>query len=175
MKPRIYQLLPLVLVGSVALGTPVRAEAQAGSFAVGAVFNVGGARVQVGAAQAPRPYDQRVPGNAPLFRRDGAETFALSNGYRDGYDKGLDDARDHRAFDPRRHRLYRDGDHGYNRDLYMVRGRYQDIFRRGFLTGYEAGYRDGQRRWHGRDDRDRRDRGGYYDRNGRDDRPPRQW
>src|SRR4051812_34481292 len=38
---------------------------------------------------------------------------AFNNGHGDGYEKGLDDARDRRNFDPTRHKWYRSGDRNY--------------------------------------------------------------
>lgn len=62
-------------------------------------------------------------------------------GARDGLEKGREDARDRRAFDARRHKWYRDGDRDYN-DRYGNRERYKDEYRRGFIAGYERGFRD---------------------------------
>lgn len=70
--------------------------------------------------------------------------FALDNGYADGYEKGLDDGRDRRDYDPVRHDSYRRGDGGYD-TRYGSRAQYQNAYRDGFRSGYEAGYRDGER------------------------------
>ena len=40
---------------------------------------------------------------------------AYDRGFRDGYERGLDAARDGDRFDPRRERWYRSADRGYNR------------------------------------------------------------
>lgn len=107
-------------------------------------------------------YDDRGDYRRGDYRRG---EYAFSNGYRDGYDKGFDDARDGDRFDLRRHRRYRDGEHGYDRDYGMSRDRYRDIYRRGFSNGYEDGYR-AARRGYGRDwrspYRDRTSRGGFW-------------
>jgi hypothetical protein len=66
---------------------------------------------------------------------------AFDIGARDGFEKGREDARDRRAFDARRHKWYRDGDRDYN-DRYGNRERYKDEYRRGFIAGYERGFRD---------------------------------
>ena len=58
------------------------------------------------------PYPDRYPGERPGY---GYEGVPFDNGYRDGYDKGREDARDNDAYDPRRHSRYRSGDHGYDR------------------------------------------------------------
>ena len=44
-------------------------------------------------------------------------------------------------FDPRRERWYRDAERGYDRDYRMSRNEYRDVYRRGFMDGYETGYR----------------------------------
>jgi len=66
--------------------------------------------------------------------------IAYEAGYRDGYDKGREDLRDQREFDPTRHAWYRDGDRGY--DLrYGDRGQYRAQYRAGFAEGYGDGFR----------------------------------
>jgi hypothetical protein len=62
-------------------------------------------------------------------------------GARDGFEKGQEDARDRDRFDPRRHEWYRDAERGYDDDRFGSRERYRDEYRRGFLVGYEQGYR----------------------------------
>ncbi|MBI4265156.1 MAG: hypothetical protein HY657_12340 [Acidobacteria bacterium] len=86
---------------------------------------------------APVPFPDRFPS-----RR--YSDVAFDNGYADGYEKGLDDGRDGRAYDPVRHRWYREGDRRYD-SRYGSRAQYQNIYRDGFRRGYEAGYRDGDR------------------------------
>ena len=66
---------------------------------------------------------------------------AVENGYRDGYEKGCEDARDRDSFDPLRHSWYRSGDRNYRRD-YGSREQYRDAYREAFRTGYERGYRE---------------------------------
>jgi len=109
------------------------------------------ARIHVGAtvAVSPGQYGSQYPPPAtrgygyPPGRGEyyGRADYALSNGYRDGYEKGFDDARDRDRYDVRRHRWYRDGDRGYRRDYDMGRHRYRDAYRRGFANGYDEGYR----------------------------------
>ena len=71
---------------------------------------------------------------------------AFDNGARDGYEKGLEDARRHRSFDPLRHKWYRDAERHY-RGEYGRREQYRDIYRRGFQQGYERGYHESRYRW----------------------------
>lgn len=66
---------------------------------------------------------------------------AQENGYRDGFEKGRDDARDRRAYDPIRHGWYRSGDRHYRRE-YGSKERYEDIYRHAFREGYDRGYRE---------------------------------
>lgn len=71
---------------------------------------------------------------------------AFDNGARDGYEKGQEDARKERSYDPLRHSWYRSGDRHYER-RYGSRDEYKDVYRRGFQQGYERGYREGRYRW----------------------------
>lgn len=57
------------------------------------------------------------------------------------YDKGRDDARDNRAFDPMRQDRYRSADRGYNK-RYGSKEEYRAVYRDGFRAGYEEGYGD---------------------------------
>lgn len=71
-------------------------------------------------------------------------SLAREHGFSDGYERGLEDARDRDRYDPVRHGHYRSADHGYN-SSYGSRERYKNEFREAFRSGYDAGYRDGQR------------------------------
>ncbi len=134
-----------MVVAGLALGAPV--HAQSARVTVGAVFTTGPQYAQQG------PYQGRpVPGAYGTYRGSGAREFALNRGFNDGYEQGLDAARDRDRFDPRRERWYRDAKRGYDRDLRMTRSQYQSLYRQGFLQGYEAGYREWQRGWRGRYD-----------------------
>jgi hypothetical protein len=73
--------------------------------------------------------------------RYGYESVPFDNGYRDGFDKGLEDARDNDRFDPMRHSRYRSGDRGYDR-RYGSKEEYKSVYREGFRSGYEEAYRD---------------------------------
>jgi hypothetical protein len=66
---------------------------------------------------------------------------AYSNGTNDGYEKGREDARDRDAYDPLRHKWYREGDHDY-KSQYGPRQQYENVYREGFKDGYERGYRE---------------------------------
>lgn len=70
---------------------------------------------------------------------------AFDNGVRDGLEKGREDARKNRSYDPVRHSWYRSGDRHYERE-YGTRDEYKNIYRRGFQQGYEQGYQ-GRYRW----------------------------
>jgi hypothetical protein len=87
---------------------------------------------------------------------------AFERGYREGIERGVDDARDGRRFEPERDSVYRSGDRGYNsRD--GNRDWYRNEFRRGFSSGYREGY-------YRRDARINQGRDGVFER--RDNRGP---
>jgi flagellar biosynthesis/type III secretory pathway protein FliH len=76
----------------------------------------------------------------------GGYSPAFDTGARDGYEKGVEDARKNRSFDPVRHRWYRDAERDYRRE-YGSREQYRDVYRRGFQEGYQRGYREGRYRY----------------------------
>jgi hypothetical protein len=75
----------------------------------------------------------------------GRYVTAFDVGAREGFEKGEEDARRNRAFDPRRQEWYREGDRHYE-SRYGSREQYKIEYRRGFMSGYERGYRDGRYR-----------------------------
>ncbi|HEV3483770.1 MAG TPA: hypothetical protein VG106_00070 [Vicinamibacterales bacterium] len=93
--------------------------------------------------------DGRYRGNTG-YGRDGYGRYGYSPafevGARDGYEKGVEDARKRRSFDPVRHKWYRDAERDYRRE-YGSRDQYRDVYRRGFQQGYERGYREGRYRY----------------------------
>lgn len=91
----------------------------------------------------------RGPGWQNGGRGFGRFDAAVRQGRSDGYEAGLDDARDGRRFDPIGERRYRSADRGYDRS-YGNREFYKTNYRSGFRSGYEEGYRDATRygrRW----------------------------
>ena len=142
MKPTTLVVAAGVVLAGLALGAPV--NAQSARIAVGTVFSTGPQYPSQG------PYQGRPgPGGYGSNRGSGATEYALNRGFNDGYEQGLDAARDRDRFDPRRERWFRDAGRGYDRDLRMSRNEYRDTYRRGFMQGYESGYRDAQRGWRG--------------------------
>jgi hypothetical protein len=99
-----------------------------------------GATVQLAQWRGGDRRDDRIYGGARDRRRD----VAFDNGYADGYEKGINDARDRHSFDPTRHKWYRAGNRHYD-SRYGPRAQYENIYRDGFRSGYDAGYRDGNR------------------------------
>jgi len=87
--------------------------------------------------QGPGVYP--APG-AVIVPRAAVVSPAAQNGYRDGFDQGRSDARDHNRFDPARARRYRDGDHDYN-NRYGSRDEYKREYRAAFQQGYDEGFR----------------------------------
>ncbi len=65
---------------------------------------------------------------------------AYDRGYHEGTEDGRDDARKGRPADFRRHDEFRDADEGYNRS-YGDREYYREVFRRGYVAGYNEAYR----------------------------------
>lgn len=90
-------------------------------------------------------YPQQYPQDSGSYGQYGGyRDAAVRNGFNDGYEKGVEDARKNRSFDPLRHSWYRSGDRHYE-GRYGSREQYKDFYREGFKSGYERGYREG---WH---------------------------
>jgi hypothetical protein len=75
----------------------------------------------------------------------GYQEPALARGYSDGYQRGVDDGRDRRRYDPVGEKDYREADQGYYGG-YGSKDAYKNNYRAGFRQGYEDGYRDGNNR-----------------------------
>ena len=78
-------------------------------------------------------YRDRNYGNAypNTNGRYGNNSVPFDNGYRDGVEKGREDARDRDSYDPVRHSWYRSGDRGYS-SRYGTRETYKLTYRDGF-------------------------------------------
>jgi hypothetical protein len=85
-------------------------------------------------------YDNRYPNSGS--NRNGYNSAAYDNGYRDGLEKGREDAQDRDSFDPVRHSWYRSGTRGYN-SRYGTKDDYKLVYRDGFEAGYSQAYRQG--------------------------------
>ena len=101
------------------------------------------------AAQAQsrnRPWDQGYPDRGDRDRGRGGygRQVAEQRGYSTGLDRGRDDGRNHRSFNPNNSEHYRDGDSGY-RSEYGSREAYRQAYRAAFRRGYEIGYRENSR------------------------------
>jgi hypothetical protein len=72
-------------------------------------------------------------------------TPAFQNGYRDGLEKGREDAGDNDRYDVNRHSWYRSATRGYENE-YGSRSDYTARYRDGFQAGYDEGYRAFARR-----------------------------
>jgi hypothetical protein len=87
-------------------------------------------------ARSRNSYVYRSPRSYPYGGYGGANVYNLEvqKGYRDGLDRGQEDARDRRSFNPNNSSHYRSGNSAY---------------RDGFRRGYEQGYRQyaSYRRW----------------------------
>ncbi len=91
--------------------------------------------------QAPPAYGTPYGYGYPTGTSGYAGNVAATNGYNDGYERGLDDARHHRRFNLTGQSWYRDGDRHYD-SRYGPRAQYKVDYRDGFRQGYDAGYRD---------------------------------
>lgn len=89
-------------------------------------------------SRSPDDYPSRYPERGG---RDSYDDVPFDSGYRDGLEKGIEDARGNNAFDPVRHARYRSADRGYNR-RYGTKDEYKNVYRDGFRSGYEEGYGD---------------------------------
>ncbi len=114
-------------------------------------YNSGGGRGPSGGYSRPAPsrngpsYGGNGPSDGGRYPGRGAATeIAVSNGFEEGYRKGLDDGRDRDRRDVTRHSRYRNADHGYRRE-YGPKGLYQQAYRAAFERGYNEGYQDGRR------------------------------
>jgi hypothetical protein len=73
--------------------------------------------------------------------------IAQQNGYRDGYNKGIEERREGDRYNPQDTRPYRNGLNGYNRNM-GNREQYKQIYRQAFLQGFRQGYGNrNNRRW----------------------------
>ena len=84
-----------------------------------------------------------------VYRGGGYRDPAYQRGFDDGYQRGLDAARDGDRYDVRREGWYRSADRGYDR-RYGSRDGYRQVYRDAFARGYDQGYRDGRYRNNGR-------------------------
>jgi flagellar biosynthesis/type III secretory pathway protein FliH len=109
-------------------------------------YGTGGQRVPVYSDRNIRPgFPQQYPAQQYPGRVGGYNSAAVQNGSSDGYEKGLEDARKNRSFDPLRHAWYRSGDRHYD-SRFGPREQYKDVYRQAFQQGYDRGYREGRYR-----------------------------
>jgi hypothetical protein len=96
-------------------------------------------------------YGRRTDGRYPDARYPGVyqgggygyRSPAAEHGYREGYERGRDAARDRDRYDPVREKWYREGDRHYN-NRYGSRDRWKQEYRDAFRQGYDRGYREGR-------------------------------
>jgi hypothetical protein len=87
-----------------------------------------------------RDTSRRPGGRSGSYRGRGAYLSpAAEHGFRDGFERGLRDARRGNRFDPVHAREYRSGDRRYDRQ-YGSREAYKLEYRRAFQEGYQQGY-----------------------------------
>jgi len=87
-------------------------------------------------------YDRSYPTYPNSNRNSGSSynSVPYDNGYRDGLEKGREDAQDRDSYDPVRHSWYRSGDRGYN-SRYGTKDSYKLAYRDGFEAGHDQSYR----------------------------------
>ena len=101
----------------------------------------GGIAIAPTAAHGVYPNDRTYGNTYPNSNgRYGNNSVPYDNGYRDGLEKGREDAGDRDSYDPVRHSWYRSGDRGYN-SRYGTRDTYKLAYRDGFEAGYDQAYR----------------------------------
>lgn len=93
-----------------------------------------------------RIFRNRYPNQDPTPRAGSYNSAAYDNGFRDGLEKGHEDARDNDSYDPVRHNRYRSADRGYNQ-RYGTKEQYKLDYRDGFEAGYQQGYGRSVRRF----------------------------
>lgn len=106
-------------------------------------------RRDAGGYGSPYPAPYPYPSNRPVYPSypgtnggyGGYNNVAFQNGANDGYEKGRDDARRNRSFDPVRQDWYRSADRHYD-SRYGSREQYKDLYRQGFRDGYERGFNE---------------------------------
>jgi hypothetical protein len=86
----------------------------------------------------PDPY---YSGQVPYGNGGYGYSAAYPNGLKDGTEKGREDARKQRSFDPLRHDWYREGTRHYKSE-YGPKQQYANVYRQAFREGYERGYRE---------------------------------
>jgi hypothetical protein len=75
--------------------------------------------------------------------------IAQENGYRDGYNKGIEEYREGDRYNPQNTSPYRNGLNGYDRNM-GNKEQYKQIYRQAFLQGFRQGYNQNgnrNRRW----------------------------
>jgi hypothetical protein len=118
---------------------------------VRAVVLAGGLSVLVSACVTADPWSSGYPSQRGAAVRPSYGGFAAAHyarlgydtGYRDGYEKGRGDARSGRRdrYDPARHKWFKSASRGY-KNHYGAKPAYQQVYRSGFQTGYEAAFRE---------------------------------
>jgi len=82
-----------------------------------------------------------IAGDFPSHFVSDVQRIAEQNGHRTGLEKGLDDGRHNRSFNPERSSSYRNGDAGYHKE-FGLKEDYRVAYRNAFLTGYLEGFRE---------------------------------
>ena len=98
-----------------------------------------GTREGWGYGQYPGNRDGRAVPRNPNSGYGYYNNIAFNNGYTDGVEKGREDVRERRMYDPSRHSRYRSADHLYEQQ-YGSKDQYKNEYRQGFIDGYDAAF-----------------------------------
>ena len=86
------------------------------------------------------PYRDRAPYNSGYYRE--VERRAYDNGFREGVRQGERDGRSNRRYEPQAHSEWRNANDGFRREYGD-----QNLYRRNFRSGFEAGYSQASRNY----------------------------
>ena len=87
----------------------------------------------------PSTRDGRATPRYPNYGGGYYYDAAFNNGYADGAEKGREDVRERRMYDPSRHSRYRSADHLYEGE-YGSKDQYKSDYRQGFIDGYDSAF-----------------------------------
>jgi len=107
-------------------------------------YRYGGTGVYRDQRYDSRGYDPRGDDQRGEYGRGWSNNPAYETGFRDGLEKGRDDASHRRSFDVNRQSWYRSADRGYD-GRFGSRNEYERLYRDAFEQGYARGYRDYRR------------------------------
>ena len=100
---------------------------------------IGGVTAALVLLGAGAPADGTAQAQFRRYDRSYVYRIASDRGFQAGLDRGAEDARNHRRYDPNNSQHYRDGDSGYHSQYGIIQA-YRAAYREGFRRGYAQGY-----------------------------------